>query len=66
MNLAKKKKHAKKLDVSNSKHFYSNSKKNTGVSFASYSFPMGTYSIDLYNNATQLGFFLTQHCCDMV
>ena len=47
--------------------FYSNSKKNTGVSFASYSFPMGIYSIDPYNNVSQLVFFfLTQHCCDMV
>ena len=48
------------------KQFYSNSKKNTGVSFASYSFPMGIYSIDLYNNASQPVFFLTQHWCDMV
>ena len=31
------------------KQIYSNSKKNTGVSFASHSFPMGIYSIDLYN-----------------
>ena len=48
------------------KQFYSNSKKNTGVSFASYGFPMGIYSIDLYNNVSQLVFFLTQYWCDMV
>ena len=30
------------------KQFYSNSKKNRSVSFASYSFPMGIYSIDIY------------------
>ena len=48
------------------KQFYSNSKKNTGVSFASYSFPKGIYSVDLYNNASQPVFFLTQHWCDMV
>ena len=48
------------------KQYYRNSKKNTGVSFASYSFPMGIYSIDLYNNASQPVSFLTQHCCGMV
>ena len=48
------------------KQFYSNSKKNTGVSFAGYSFPKGIYSVDLYNNASQAVFFLTQHWCDMV
>ena len=39
------------------KQFYSNSKKNTGVSFASYSLLIGIYSVDLYNNASQPGFF---------
>ena len=48
------------------KQYYRNSKKNTGVSFASVSFPMGIYSIDFYNNASQTVSFLTQHCCDMV
>ena len=48
------------------KQFYSNSKKNTGVSFASYSFPKGIYSVDLYNNASQPVFFLAQHWCYMV
>ena len=40
--------------------------KNTGVPFTSYSFPMVIYSIDLYNNASQPVFFLTQHFCDMI
>ena len=44
------------------KQFYSNSKENTGVSFARYNFPMGISSIDLYNNTSQPVFFLTQHC----
>ena len=48
------------------KQFYSNSKENTGVSFASYSFPMGIDSIDLYNSASHTVFFLKQHWCDMV
>ena len=48
------------------KDIYSNLKKNTGVLLVSYSFPMGIDSIDIYNNASQLVFFSTQHWCDMV
>ena len=41
------------------KQFYSNSKKNGGVSFASCNSQMVTHSNDLYNNASQPVFFLT-------
>ena len=40
--------------------------KKTGALFASYSFPTVIYSIDLYSNASQRFYYLTQHFCDMI
>ena len=54
----KSKKHTKKLEdqIGKQKQFHSNSKKNTGVSFASYRFPIVIYSIELCSNARKLNF----------